>query len=136
MLSASRPGPRCQSIRALCQPRPTHRNFPLEFDYLHVTRYGDTTTGGELSWIVAPRAAIAGRTVLVTAGGTREPIDPVRYIGNRSSGKQGYAIAREAHRRGAHVTHEQPVEMARTAVSALSAIETALSVTLSALSSW
>ncbi|CAG0929017.1 MAG: Hypoxanthine-guanine phosphoribosyltransferase [Rhodocyclaceae bacterium] len=40
-------------------------NFPLEFDYLHVTRYGDTTTGGELSWIVAPRAAIAGRTVLV-----------------------------------------------------------------------
>ncbi|MBZ0133738.1 MAG: hypoxanthine-guanine phosphoribosyltransferase [Rhodocyclaceae bacterium] len=40
-------------------------DFPLEFDYLHVTRYGDTTTGGELSWIVAPRAAIAGRTVLV-----------------------------------------------------------------------
>ncbi len=40
-------------------------HFPLEFDYLHVTRYGDTTTGGELSWIVAPRANIAGRTVLV-----------------------------------------------------------------------
>lgn len=40
-------------------------DFPLEFDYLHVTRYGDTTTGGELSWIVAPRAAIAGRSVLV-----------------------------------------------------------------------
>ena len=39
--------------------------FPLDFDYLHVTRYGDTTTGGELSWIVAPRANIAGRTVLV-----------------------------------------------------------------------
>lgn len=39
--------------------------FPLDFDYLHVTRYGDTTTGGELSWIVAPRAPIAGRTVLV-----------------------------------------------------------------------
>ena len=39
--------------------------FPLDFDYLHVTRYGDTTTGGELSWIVAPRAGIAGRTVLV-----------------------------------------------------------------------
>ncbi len=39
--------------------------FPLEFDYLHVTRYGDTTTGGELSWIVAPRASVAGRTVLV-----------------------------------------------------------------------
>lgn len=40
-------------------------DFPLEFDYLHVTRYGDTTTGGELSWIVAPRTAISGRTVLV-----------------------------------------------------------------------
>jgi hypoxanthine phosphoribosyltransferase len=39
--------------------------FPLEFDYLHVTRYGDTTTGGELSWIVQPRTAISGRTVLV-----------------------------------------------------------------------
>ena len=39
--------------------------FPLDFDYLHVTRYGDTTTGGELSWIVAPRASISGRTVLV-----------------------------------------------------------------------
>ncbi len=40
-------------------------NFPLDFDYLHVTRYGDTTTGGELSWIVAPRVPIAGRSVLV-----------------------------------------------------------------------
>jgi len=41
--------------------------------------------------------------VLVTAGGTREAIDPVRYIGNRSSGKTGHEIAREAARRGAHV---------------------------------
>jgi hypoxanthine phosphoribosyltransferase len=40
-------------------------DFPLEFDYLHVTRYGDTTAGGELSWIVAPRSAVAGRTLLV-----------------------------------------------------------------------
>lgn len=40
-------------------------NFPLEFDYLHVTRYGDTTTAGELSWIVSPRTEVAGRTVLV-----------------------------------------------------------------------
>ena len=46
---------------------------------------------------------LAGRRVLVTAGGTREPIDPVRYIGNRSSGKMGYAIAAEAARRGAIV---------------------------------
>jgi phosphopantothenoylcysteine decarboxylase/phosphopantothenate--cysteine ligase len=47
---------------------------------------------------------LLGKKVLVTAGGTREAIDPVRYIGNRSSGKQGYAIARAALQRGADVT--------------------------------
>ncbi|HEY2496042.1 MAG TPA: bifunctional phosphopantothenoylcysteine decarboxylase/phosphopantothenate--cysteine ligase CoaBC [Candidatus Angelobacter sp.] len=46
---------------------------------------------------------LMGETVLVTAGPTREPIDPVRYIGNRSSGKMGYAIAEAALRRGAKV---------------------------------
>jgi phosphopantothenoylcysteine decarboxylase/phosphopantothenate--cysteine ligase len=46
---------------------------------------------------------LAGETVLVTAGPTREPIDPVRYIGNRSSGKMGYALAEAALRRGARV---------------------------------
>jgi len=46
---------------------------------------------------------LAGKRVVVTAGGTREPIDPVRFIGNRSSGKMGYAVAAEAHRRGAVV---------------------------------
>jgi phosphopantothenoylcysteine decarboxylase / phosphopantothenate---cysteine ligase len=45
-----------------------------------------------------------GRTVLVTAGGTREPVDPVRYLGNRSSGRMGHAIADEAARRGYQVT--------------------------------
>lgn len=49
-------------------------------------------------------ADLTGLGVLITAGGTREPIDPVRYIGNRSSGKQGYAIAEEAAARGAQVT--------------------------------
>ena len=47
---------------------------------------------------------LTGWTVLVSAGGTREAIDPVRYIGNRSSGKMGNAIAAAAARRGAHVT--------------------------------
>ncbi|WP_151523576.1 bifunctional phosphopantothenoylcysteine decarboxylase/phosphopantothenate--cysteine ligase CoaBC [Serinicoccus kebangsaanensis] len=47
---------------------------------------------------------LAGRHVVVTAGGTREPLDPVRFLGNRSSGKQGYAVAAEAARRGARVT--------------------------------
>jgi len=46
---------------------------------------------------------LAGRRVVVTAGGTQEPIDPVRFVGNRSSGKMGYALAAEARDRGAHV---------------------------------
>lgn len=49
------------------------------------------------------RNDMVGQTVLVTAGGTREPIDPVRFIGNRSSGKMGYAVAEAAERRGAKV---------------------------------
>ncbi|MFI6234421.1 bifunctional phosphopantothenoylcysteine decarboxylase/phosphopantothenate--cysteine ligase CoaBC [Micromonospora sp. NPDC050784] len=49
-------------------------------------------------------ADLAGRRVVVTAGGTREPLDPVRFLGNRSSGKQGYAFARAAVARGARVT--------------------------------
>jgi phosphopantothenoylcysteine decarboxylase/phosphopantothenate--cysteine ligase len=47
---------------------------------------------------------LQGRRVVVTSGGTREPIDPVRYVGNRSSGKMGLALAGEARRLGAHVT--------------------------------
>lgn len=47
---------------------------------------------------------LAGRRVVVSAGGTREPIDPVRFIGNRSSGRQGVELARAARARGAHVT--------------------------------
>ncbi|MEV4483811.1 bifunctional phosphopantothenoylcysteine decarboxylase/phosphopantothenate--cysteine ligase CoaBC [Micromonospora coxensis] len=49
-------------------------------------------------------ADLVGRHVVVTAGGTREPLDPVRFLGNRSSGKQGYAFARAAVARGARVT--------------------------------
>jgi phosphopantothenoylcysteine decarboxylase/phosphopantothenate--cysteine ligase len=48
--------------------------------------------------------SLAGVRVLVTAGGTREPIDSVRYVGNRSSGRMGFAVAAEAARRGADVT--------------------------------
>lgn len=54
-----------------------------------------------------PRAAVpdlAGRRVVVSAGGTREPLDPVRFLGNRSSGRQGYALASVAAARGAAVT--------------------------------
>ena len=54
--------------------------------------------------IIHDSADLQGKKIVVTAGGTREPIDPVRFIGNRSSGKQGYAIATAALARGAHVT--------------------------------
>jgi phosphopantothenoylcysteine decarboxylase/phosphopantothenate--cysteine ligase len=56
-----------------------------------------------LALLDLPTGPLAGRRVLVTAGGTREPIDPVRYLGNRSSGKMGHAIAAAARRRGANV---------------------------------
>ena len=54
--------------------------------------------------LAPPNASLSGRRVLVTAGPTYEDIDPVRYVGNRSSGRMGYAIAAEAKRRGARVT--------------------------------
>ncbi|PWC08603.1 bifunctional phosphopantothenoylcysteine decarboxylase/phosphopantothenate--cysteine ligase CoaBC [Mycetocola zhujimingii] len=55
--------------------------------------------------VVSPRVRdLAGKRVVITAGGTREPLDPVRYIGNRSSGKQGVALAEAALSRGATVT--------------------------------
>ena len=55
--------------------------------------------------LVAPReSSLRGKTVLVSAGGTREPIDSVRFVGNRSSGRMGVALAEEARDRGAEVT--------------------------------
>ena len=54
--------------------------------------------------VLRPRGPLAGKQILVTAGPTLEDIDPVRFVGNRSSGRMGYAIAAEARRRGARVT--------------------------------
>src|SRR5215831_2466223 len=53
--------------------------------------------------LLRPKGLLLGRRIVVSAGPTYEDIDPVRYIGNRSSGRMGYAIAVEASRRGAHV---------------------------------
>jgi len=68
---------------------------------------------------------LSGRSVLVTAGGTREPIDPVRYIGNRSSGKQGHAIAEVALALGAKVTLVTTVELAASPAIERVPVETA-----------
>jgi len=67
-------------------------------------RFPDTTKILEqFQEIVGWNSDLLGYRLLVTAGGTREPIDPVRFIGNRSSGKQGYAVAQAAVTRGARV---------------------------------
>lgn len=69
---------------------------------------------------------LAGETVLITAGPTREPLDPVRYLSNRSSGKMGYALARSALRRGARVVLVSgPTSLAAPRGAELVAVETA-----------
>jgi len=59
---------------------------------------------GTIKQVLGRKGDLAGRRIVVTAGGTQEPIDPVRHIGNRSSGKMGYAVAEAARDRGAEVT--------------------------------
>ncbi len=68
---------------------------------------------------------LEGVSVLVTAGGTREPIDPVRYLANRSSGKQGHALAEEAARRGASVLLVTTAGLPTSAGIEVVAVETA-----------
>jgi phosphopantothenoylcysteine decarboxylase/phosphopantothenate--cysteine ligase len=68
---------------------------------------------------------LAGLHVLITAGGTREPIDPVRYVGNRSSGKQGHALAAEAAQRGAKVTLVTTVGLSTPPAADVVRVETA-----------
>jgi len=68
-------------------------------------RLVDTPTlVGLVRQVIGRHGDYAGRNVIVSAGGTRQPIDPVRYISNRSTGKMGYAIAEAARDRGANVT--------------------------------
>jgi phosphopantothenoylcysteine decarboxylase/phosphopantothenate--cysteine ligase len=78
--------------------------------------------------LLAP-GTLAGRRVLVTAGGTREPVDSVRFIGNRSSGRMGVALAEEARRRGADVV----LLAAHLAVPAPYGVETIATPTADAL---
>ena len=69
-----------------------------------VGRYPETSNIiAEVNKHLPQLADLLGRTILITAGGTREPIDPIRFIGNRSSGKQGFALAVAAASRGAQV---------------------------------
>ena len=87
-----------------------------------------TAIEGELRALLGRHTgALRGRRVVVTAGGTHEPLDPVRFIGNRSSGRQGYALAAEACDRGAHVTLiSGPVALPPPAAVAFVQVETAI----------
>jgi phosphopantothenoylcysteine decarboxylase/phosphopantothenate--cysteine ligase len=68
---------------------------------------------------------LSGQHVVITAGGTREPIDAVRVIANRSSGKQGYALAEDAYRRGARVTVISTVDLPVVSGVSVVSVETA-----------
>ncbi|SES40439.1 phosphopantothenoylcysteine decarboxylase / phosphopantothenate--cysteine ligase [Pedococcus cremeus] len=89
--------PEPEELYAVCERMLAHRHFPPG---------GRGTEPGGIADQAGAAAAqpLAGRRVVVSAGGTREPLDPVRFLGNRSSGKQGYALATVAARRGADVT--------------------------------
>ncbi len=77
---------------------------------------------------------LSGLRILITAGGTREPLDPVRYLGNRSSGKQGYALAATAAARGAHVMLISTVDTPAPSGCGMLRVETALQLREAVLS--
>jgi phosphopantothenoylcysteine decarboxylase/phosphopantothenate--cysteine ligase len=80
---------------------------------------------------------LAGETVLVTAGPTHEPVDPVRYLGNRSSGKMGYSLAEAALRRGAHVVLVSgPTALTPPAAAEVIFVETAQQMRTAVLDRW
>ena len=80
---------------------------------------------GVLSAVLGRKGDLAGWKTVITAGGTREPLDPVRYLGNRSSGKMGHALAMAARDRGAQVTLISAAEFAAPAGVAVVRVETA-----------
>lgn len=86
---------------------------------LHPSSTGHTDNTGPTN------QSLRGRRVLVSAGGTREPIDPVRFVGNRSSGKQGFAVAHAAAQRGASVTIVSTVGLAGPPGSTVIRVDTA-----------
>ena len=111
--------PATQRNLELIQTRLRYEVIPPDFGEVAC---GDFGTGkmASVESIVASVAAklmahnvLHGKNVIVTAGGTREPIDPVRFIGNRSSGKMGIAMADAAYSRGADVTLISTVEVER-----------------------
>ncbi|HKD74505.1 MAG TPA: bifunctional phosphopantothenoylcysteine decarboxylase/phosphopantothenate--cysteine ligase CoaBC, partial [Ktedonobacterales bacterium] len=101
--------PATQANLALLADRGAHIVPPdagrLASGQIGAGRLPDTETlMGAARLMLGRQGPLAGKKVVVSAGGTQEPIDPVRYIGNRSSGRQGFAVAEAARDRGAQVT--------------------------------
>lgn len=103
----------------ILQNRYRYEVIPPEFGEVACGDWGsgkmasvDTIVAAIASRLVS-HGAMSGKHIMVTAGGTREPIDPVRFIGNRSSGKMGIAMADAAFARGADVTLVSTVEVER-----------------------
>jgi len=79
-----------------------------------------------IRWVLGRRGPLRAKRAVVTAGGTREPLDPIRYLGNRSSGQMGYALARALRDRGALVTLiSAPTSLPQPVGMELIAVETA-----------
>lgn len=79
-----------------------------------------------IRWVLGRQGPLKGKRAIVTAGGTREPLDPIRYLGNRSSGRMGYALARALRDRGAQVTLiSAPTSLPRPVGVEFVAVETA-----------
>ncbi len=76
-------------------------------------------------WVIGRHGSLSGRRVVITAGGTREALDPIRFLGNRSSGQMGYALAYEARDRGAKVKLISTVDLPALSGVKLVAVETA-----------
>ncbi len=121
-------------------PAVTHNLAVLRSRGVHVVEPGEGRLAGgdmgkgrlaapehivaEVTRVLGP-GDLAGVRVVVSAGGTREPIDAVRVIANRSSGKQGYAVAAEAAARGAHVTLVSTVDLPAPSGVDVRAVDTA-----------
>ncbi len=117
--------PEPEDLFEICQRELSHpRSSPTSHAGDRETR---GTGGVSADGSMKSAGGLGGRRVVVSAGGTREPLDPVRYLGNRSSGKQGYALAAVAIERGADVTlvttSGLPVPPGATAVHVETALE-------------
>jgi len=79
-----------------------------------------------IRWVLGRKGPLRGKRAIVTAGGTREPLDPIRYLGNRSSGRMGYVLAQALRDRGAQVTLiSAPIALPRPVGVEFVAVETA-----------